>query len=73
MLQSLYYSIRAIQDEAKHLIESGRLNRSQPIQAMCRFFRDREWCQIQQELANNQYLLRDRLCDLVSHECWSND
>ncbi len=73
MLQSLYYSIGAIQDEAKHLIESGKLTRSQPIHTLCRFFRDREWCQIERELENNQYLLRDRICDLVSHECWQND
>ena len=35
--------------------------------------RDREWCQIEQELENNQYLLRDRICDLVSRECWQSD
>ena len=73
MLQSLYYSISAIQDEARHLIDSGRLTRSQPIHNLCRFFRDREWGQIERELEDNQYLLRDRICDLVSRECWQND
>jgi hypothetical protein len=73
MLHSLYYSISASQDEARHLLESGRLTRSQPIHTLCRFFRDREWCQIEQELENNQYLLRDRICDLVSRECWQSD
>lgn len=73
MLHTLYYSIGAIQDEARQLLESGRLNRSEPIHALCRFFRDREWCQIERELAENQYLLRDHICDLLSHECWQND
>jgi hypothetical protein len=73
MLHSLYYPISAIQDEARHLLESGRLKRTQPIHTLGRFFRDREWCQIERELADNQYLLRDRICDLVSHECWQDD
>jgi hypothetical protein len=73
MLHTLYYSIGAIQDEAKHLVESGKLSRSQPIHNLCSFFRDREWCQIERELEQHQYLLRDRLCDLISHECWQND
>ena len=73
MLQTLYYSIGAIQDEAKHLIESGKLSRSQPIHNLCRFFRDREWCQIERELEDHHYLLRDRICDLISQECWQND
>jgi len=73
MLHSLYYPISAIQDEARHLLASGRLTRSQPIYTLCRFFRDREWCQIERELEENQYSLRDHICDLVSHECWQND
>lgn len=73
MLQSLRYSIDAIRDEARHLVENGSLNRQQPIHALCRFFPDREWCCVEQELELNQYLLRDRICDLVSKEDWFND
>jgi hypothetical protein len=73
MLQSLYYSISAIQEEVRHLVESGRLSRSQPIHTLCAFFCDREWCQIERALEENNYLLRDRICDLVSHECWLSD
>jgi hypothetical protein len=73
MLQSIYYSIGAIQDEVRHLLESGRLKRSQPIHTLCKFFRDREWGQIARELEDNHYQLRDRICDLVSRECWQND
>ncbi len=73
MLNSLYYPISAIQDETRHLLASGRVTRGQPILTLCRFFRDREWGQIERELEENQYLLRDRIGDLVSHECWHND
>ncbi|CAN1210024.1 DUF4327 domain-containing protein [Tumidithrix helvetica PCC 7403] len=73
IVQTLQYSIGAIRDEARHLVESGSLNRHQPIHALCRFYPDREWCQIEQELEMNQFLLRDRICDLVSQEDWSCD
>ncbi|AFY70983.1 hypothetical protein Pse7367_2728 [Thalassoporum mexicanum PCC 7367] len=73
MLQSAQYSIGAIRDEARQLIDGGKLNRHQPIHALCKFFSDREWNCIEHELEINQFLLRDRLCELLSHEDWAND
>lgn len=73
MLQSLHFTIGAIRDEARHLVESGSLSRQQPIHALCRFFPDREWCSVERELELNQFLLRDRISDLVTNEEWSND
>jgi hypothetical protein len=73
IVQSLSYSIGAIRDEVRHLVENGSLKRQQPIHALCRFYPDREWDQIEQELEMNQFLLRDRICDLVSQEAWSSD
>ncbi len=73
MAQSLHYSIGAIRDEARHLIENGSLRRQQPIHALCKFFPDREWVGVEQELEINQYLLRDRISDLVTNEDWTND
>jgi hypothetical protein len=73
MLQSAPYTIGAIRDEARQLITNGHLRRQQPIHALCKFFSDREWMGIEHELEINQYLLRDRLCELLSHEDWTND
>jgi hypothetical protein len=73
MLSVLPYTIALIKDEARSLVEHGRLSRHQPIHALCRFFPDREWVIIERELELNQYLLRDQICDLVGSEYWSND
>ncbi len=73
MLQSLNYTIDEIRDEASHLVERGKIRRDHPIHILCRFFPDHDWCKIEHELELNQYLLRDRICDLVSRECWVND
>ncbi len=73
MLHSLQYTIDAIRDEARHLVECGTLSRHQPIHMLCRFFPDREWCSVERELERHQYLLRDPICDLVNKEDWSYD
>ena len=73
MLQSLHYTIGAIKEDVRHLVECGSLDRNQHLHTLCRFYPDREWCQIERELEFNQFLLRDRICDLVSQECWARD
>jgi hypothetical protein len=73
MVESKHLSIGAISDEARHLVESGSVSRQQPILDLCKYFPDREWVFIEHELEVNQFLLRDRICDLMSKEDWSND
>ncbi|AFY74475.1 hypothetical protein Syn7502_02501 [Synechococcus sp. PCC 7502] len=73
MVESLYMSIGAICEEARHLVESGSITRQQPIHCLCKYFPDREWCMVEHELELNQFLLRDRISDLMSKEDWSND
>lgn len=73
MVESIHLSINAIKDEARHLVECGSVNRHQPILSLCKYFADREWSMVEQELELNQFLLRDRICDLMSNEDWSND
>lgn len=72
MLQ-LQYSIDAIRDEARHLVERGSLDRHQCLHALCKFYPEREWDSVERELEQNQFLLRDRIFDLVSKEDWAND
>ncbi len=73
MLQSCQLSLTAIQDEARQLVEAGVLSRQQPIHLLCKHFPEREWHWIEQELELHDYLLRDRVGDLVGHEAWASD
>lgn len=79
MLQSIRpvryrsYSIDTIRDEATHLVQSGRVSRQQPLYVLCNFIPTREWNEVEQELEQNNFLLRDRIGDLVNQEHWDND
>lgn len=70
---SLSYSIDAIKDEARHLIEKGTLSRQQPIYTLCQYIPAREWVGVECELERCEYLLRDSIGDLVAYEEWEND
>lgn len=73
MIQSIQYSLPMIRDEARQLVERGALSRQQPIYALCNYIPAREWTWVEQELEKNNYLLRDRLADLMGREDWEND
>ena len=67
------YTIDMLRDEARQLVEGGVVSRQQPIFTICGFIAAREWPLIESELADHDYLLRDRISDLINHESWSND
>lgn len=67
------YSIDLIQEEARHLVEQGVVSRNQPIYALCQYIPAREWVCIECELERCNYLLRDRIGDLMGTEEWEND
>ncbi len=73
MLKSLQYSIGAIRDEARELVERGSLDRHQCLLSLSKFFPEREWESVERELELNQYLLRDCIFDLVTNEEWATD
>jgi Domain of unknown function (DUF4327) len=73
MVHILHYSIDAIRDEARHLVEIGSLTRQQPIYSLCMFFSNRAWCEVERELEMNEFLMRDQLSDLFSQETWTDD
>lgn len=73
MLQSIQYSLNVIRDEARHLVHKGSVSRSQPIYALCQFIPPREWVCIESELERCNFLLRDRIGDLMGQEKWEND
>ncbi|MEM8602787.1 MAG: DUF4327 family protein [Cyanobacteria bacterium P01_H01_bin.121] len=67
------YSIDLLRDEARELIQCGSLGRQQPIYSLCRFIPAREGVGLEDELERNDFLLRDRLADLLGREDWEND
>lgn len=71
--KSVKYSIDIIQDEARTLVEKGVINRQQPIYILCQYIPPREWVCVECELERCDYLLRDRIGDLLGHEEWEND
>lgn len=70
---TVQYSISVIQDEARHLVEKGVLSRQQPIYVLCQYIPAREWVCVECELEKCNFLLRDRIGDLMGTEEWEND
>lgn len=73
MLQSVRYSLNVIQDEARQLVQKGLVSRQQPIYILCQYIPAREWACIECELERCNFLLRDRIGDLMGYEEWTND
>ncbi len=72
-LSTIQYSIELIQEEARELVRKGVVSRQQPIYSLCQFIPAREWGFVEQELEKCNYLLRDRIGDLMGKEVWEND
>ncbi len=67
------YSIGEIKDEARQLVETGKVDPHQPIYVLCQFIPPREWICVECELERNDYLLRDHICDLLAKDSWEED
>ncbi|MBD1919838.1 DUF4327 family protein [Microcoleus sp. FACHB-831] len=72
-VSSVQYSIDVLQEEARQLIEQGIVSRQQPIYVLCQYIPAREWVCVECELERCDFLLRDRIGDLVGQEAWQND
>ena len=70
---SIRYSIDVIQEEARQLVERGFVSRQQPIYVLCQYIPAREWVCVECELEQCDFLLRDRIGDLIGSEEWEND
>jgi hypothetical protein len=73
MLTIALHSIAEIQDEVRALVARGSVNRQQRIYELSRYFDDRQWQNVEQQLAANNFLLRDRVIELAGKESWIND
>lgn len=70
---SVVLTIDSIQQEVRQMVESGIVQRQQPIYALSQQFPEREWKVIKEELELHGYLLRDWVIDLMGREDWNND
>lgn len=73
MVSSVQLSIDVIQEEARRLVKQGILSRQQPIYTLCRYFAAGEWNWLESELERHDFLLRDRIIDLLGREDWEDD
>jgi Domain of unknown function (DUF4327) len=67
------HSIADIQDEVRALVARGSVGRQQRIYELSKYFDDRQWQNVERQLAANNFLLRDRVIELTGKESWSND
>jgi hypothetical protein len=67
------YSICAIREEATNLLELGVISLDQPLRILFDYLPAREWSMIESELEQYDYLLRDRIIDLVGEISWKSD
>jgi hypothetical protein len=73
MSASSRYSLSFVQEEVRTLVHKGVLNPKKPIYTLCQYIPAREWAEVERELEENDFLLRDRIEDLISHDEWQND
>lgn len=71
--RSRHYTIASIEEEARTLVKQGLVGRHQPIYTLCRYIPTREWVEVELELERHDFLLRDRIIDLLGRETWSED
>lgn len=72
-VDSLHYSLDVIREEVHDLVQKGIISRNQRIYNLCQYIPAREWHYMEMELEQGNFLLRDRISDLLGREEWNND
>lgn len=67
------YALTAIQEDVQTLVQQGKVSRSQPIYTLLAHLPYGDHSSFERELALHEYLLRDRIADLIPKEHWQND
>lgn len=67
------YSIATIREEAFNLLEIGVIALDQPLRILFEYLPAQQWNLIECELEQHDYLLRDRIIDLVGEISWESD
>ncbi len=72
-VKPIRYTLEVLREEALTLVRKGILHPSQPIFTLCESLPPREWVEIERVLEEGEFLLRDRLGDLLAQMDWYND
>ena len=67
------YSIAMIREEATNLVQIGVVAVNQPLRILFEYLPAKQWNSIECELERYDYLLRDRIIDLVGEVRWDDD
>lgn len=67
------YTLEMLRDEAIQLVQQGIISRQQALYTLCSHIPAREWPYVEAELERHNYLLRDRIIDLIGCETWQED
>ena len=67
------YSIVTIKEEARNLLATGAIALNQPLRILFEYLPPRQWDTIESELELHDYLLRDRVIDLIGKLDWEDD
>ncbi len=67
------YDLVTIREEVCTLLEVGIISLDQPLRILCDYLPSQYWSKIECELERHDYLLRDRIIDLVGVPNWEND
>jgi Domain of unknown function (DUF4327) len=73
MNTTVKYDLEVLREEARQLVKQGKIQRNDPIYALCKFIPGRDWVCLELELEENDFLLRDKIIDLLGSEDWNND
>lgn len=67
------YSIAVIREEAINLVQIGAIALDRPLRILFEYLPVQQWNAIEYELESHDYLLRDRIIDLVGKISWESD
>jgi Domain of unknown function (DUF4327) len=73
MRTAINYDIEVIKKEARQLVKKGSIDRHQPIYTLCKYIPNSDWVCVEIELERNDFLLRDKIIDLVGSEDWDEN
>jgi hypothetical protein len=73
MKTTVKYDLEVLREEARQLIKKGKVNQNEPIYDLCKFIPGRDWVCLELELEENDFLLRDKIIDLLGNEDWDED
>lgn len=73
MKTTVKYDLEVLKEEARELVKKGKIQRNEPIYALCKFIPGRDWVCVELELEENDFLLRDKIIDLLGNEIWDDD